>query len=37
MDEDIAYLGQWLGYYVEGEEDPAFVFQCESDFTAECL
>lgn len=24
-------------YYVNGEENPAFVFQCDSDFTPECL
>lgn len=35
-DGDIAYPGQWLGYYVK-KEDPVCAFQCESDFTPECL
>jgi hypothetical protein len=37
VDDDTTYPRQWLGFYVEGEEDPAFIFECESDFVPECL
>ena len=36
-DEDIAYPGQWLGFYLKDEEDPVCVFQCKMDFKPECL
>lgn len=36
-DEDTADARQWLGFYEEGEEDPTFVFRCDTNFTPECL
>ena len=36
-EEDTAYTGQWLGFYVGGEEDPALVLRCGDDFTPECM
>ena len=36
-DEDTTYPRQWLGFYVKGEEDPAFDFQHANNSTPECL
>lgn len=31
------HAGQWLGFYVAGGEDPAFVLQCTQDFSPQCM
>ena len=36
-DEDTTHPRQWLGFYVDGEKDQAFVFQYDTDFTPKCL
>lgn len=32
-DSDTTYAGEWVGYYIVGEEDPTFVLQCTRVFT----
>ena len=29
---DTTHLGQWIGFYVDGGDDPGFVLQCINDF-----
>ena len=36
-DEDTVFPGHWLGFYTQGEEDPAFVIRCDKDFTPDCF
>ena len=36
-DSDIAYQGQWVGFYTEGEVDPALVIHCTNEFTPICM
>lgn len=36
-DSDTTYTGQWVGFYLVGEEDPVFVLQCMKDFTPPCM
>ena len=36
-DEDTTYQGHWLGFYVEGEEDPALVLRCEEECKPACM
>ena len=36
-DEDATYQGHWLGFYVEGEEDPALVLRCEEEYKPACM
>lgn len=37
VDLDESLPGQWLGFYVDGEENPAIVFQCDTSFTPQCM
>ena len=37
FEEDTAIPGHWLGLYIQGEEDSAFVIRCDKDFTPACL
>ena len=36
-ESDTTYSGMWLGLYVEGQEDPAFVVRCGPEFTPSSL
>lgn len=37
IDEDTTYAKQWLGSYVDKQEDLAIVFRCDTDFTPVCM
>lgn len=36
-DEDTTYQREWVGFYVDGGEDPALVLQCQVDYTPTCM
>lgn len=36
-DLDTTQPGQWIGFYVDGEEVPTFVIQCDIDFAPSCM
>ena len=36
-DKDETYQGEWLGFYIEGREDPITVLQCVADYTPPCM
>ena len=33
-EEDLAYPGQWVGFYEDEESDPAFILCCATNFTS---
>lgn len=35
--DDTTYPGQWVGFYVNMDEDPAIVIRCGEDFAPECF
>lgn len=36
-DLDVTHTGQWVGFYREGTEDLAFVYQCSANCTPSCM
>ena len=36
-DTDETYQGKWIGFYVDGGEDPTLVLQCETNSTPPCM
>ena len=35
--EDTTYQGEWVGFYVDGEDDPALVLRCEVEYAPTCM
>ena len=36
-EDDILHAILWVGFYINGENDLAFVFQCTTAFTVSCV
>lgn len=36
-DSNTTHPGQWLGFYVDGGEDPTFVMKCVAGFSPSCM
>ena len=36
-EEDNHHAILWVGFYINGKEDPEFVFQCTTEFTVSCV
>ena len=36
-DVDATHPRQWIGFYINGEEDATFVMKCVTDFSPQCM